>query len=63
MDCFYLIVWASKKQKLIMRWEIMETKLTDNIPETDFLKTYFEILKKQGVNVEGMFKKDFKETG
>ena len=41
----------------------METKLTDNIPETDFLKTYFEILKKQGVNVEGMFKKDFKETG
>jgi len=41
----------------------METELANNIPETDFLKTYFEVLKKQGVNVEGMLKRNFKETG
>lgn len=34
-----------------------ETEPT-NISTTDFLKTYFKILEKQGVDVEEMFEKD-----
>ena len=41
---------------------MMEAKSIDKTPETGFLDIYFEILKRQGVNIEKI-EKNFKKHG